>query len=98
MDICKSTVVFGALGTSKDNKGPGEDRWTQWRPTVELCSHPEFPVSRYELFHQPNHRELAEQVKADIEAKTETKVVLNPIDFKGDPWNFESVYVAFFDH
>ncbi|MGE0244010.1 MAG: RNA repair transcriptional activator RtcR family protein [Pyrinomonadaceae bacterium] len=90
-------VIFGALGTEKDDRGTDEDRWDLWRPTVDLCMNTDFPVSRYELFHQKEHSDLALRVKADIEERSKTKVRLHLVDFKGGPWNFESVYVAFFD-
>ncbi len=91
------TIIFGALGTQKDDRGIHEDRWDQWRPTVDLCMNADFPVSTYELFYQKEYSELALRVKADIEERSMTKVRLHLVDFKGGPWNFESVYVAFFD-
>jgi transcriptional regulatory protein RtcR len=91
------TVIFGALGTEKDNKGTAKDRWKNWRPTVDLCSHKNLPIARYELFYQAAYFDLAKQVKADIESRTATKVGLNLIDLGGNPWNFEKVYGAFFD-
>lgn len=93
----REKVVFGALGTKKDNRGADEKRWKEYRPTIAICTDPNFQVSRYEMFYQPDFRELAEHVKADIELKTDIDVRLTCVDFKEDPWSLEYVFLAFYD-
>lgn len=93
----KSTVVFGILGTEKDKRGKKKSESNKWRPTVDLCMHNDFPIDRYELFHQKQHVGLAEEVRTDIESKSGTKVLLHELDYNRDPWKFEYVYAAFFD-
>ncbi|MGE3468147.1 MAG: RNA repair transcriptional activator RtcR family protein [Pyrinomonadaceae bacterium] len=97
MKTKKDRIVFGALGTKKDDKGTAEKRWKEYRPTVAICTDPNFPVSRYEMFYQPDFGVLAQQVKADVELKSDTDVRLTCVDFNDDPWNLEYVYVAFYD-
>jgi transcriptional regulatory protein RtcR len=93
----RKRIVFGALGTEKDKRATGQEGLNKWRPTVDLCKHDDFPISRYELFYQKEFEVLARQVKEDIEAAGQTKVRLNKVDFKGNPWKLEHVYAAFFD-
>ena len=93
----KEIVVLGCLGPDKDAAEVEADRWEEWRPTVGLCMHEGFPVARYELIYQKTHKALAVQVAEDIEARSETKVRLHEIDLQKKPWDFETVYAAFFD-
>ncbi len=84
-------VVFGILGTMLDGFR-GDDRWLRWRPTVGLCQHEDFLVSRFELLHEPRDAELAQQVQADIEmVSPETTVHLHVLSLS-DPWDFDEVF------
>src|ERR1044072_1921843 len=65
MDKARKQVVIGILGTRLDS-GKNESRWNHWRPTVALCQHEELLVHRLELIHQPQERELAELLAADV--------------------------------
>jgi len=91
------TVVIGLLGTTLDAlKGRG-DRWQQWRPTVDLCRHPDFVVDRLELLLQKRFQNLADQVVRDIQSVSpETEVRCHYVELR-DPWDFEQVYGALHD-
>lgn len=93
-----NNVVFGILGRIDDkNKFSDEKRWTEWRPTVDLCRHKNLPVSRYELFYQPKDKKLAEFVAEDIKyISTKTKVNLHEIKIK-NPFSLEEVFSIFYD-
>lgn len=89
-------VVIGFLGTQLDG-GKGSGRWEKWRPTVSLVQHPDVVVHRLELLYTPRHRELGEQLKADIAGiSPETTVNLVQLDLQ-DPWDFGEVYATLFD-
>ena len=85
-------VVIGFLGTQLDM---GKRR--EWRPSVQLCVHPDFPVDRLELIHDQRHYHLACNVMAAIhKVSPETEVRLVRIDMK-DPWDFQEVYGRLYD-
>lgn len=85
-------VVIGFLGTQLDM---GKRR--EWRPSVQLCAHPGFPVDRLELIHDQRHYHLACNVMAAInKVSPETEVRLVRIDMK-DPWDFQEVYGRLYD-
>jgi transcriptional regulatory protein RtcR len=89
--------VIGWLGTRLDEPGSDDRKSTKWRPTVSLVRHDDFPVYRFELLHQPQHRELAEVVKSDIrKASPSTTVRLTSFDFD-EPRSFPKVYGALYD-
>ena len=82
--------VVGMLGTTLDSGG--QARWTRWRPTVSLCQQSDLVVGHFDLLFTRQHRELAEQVVADLAAVSpETQVDLWPVSLD-DPWDFEEVY------
>lgn len=85
-------VVIGFLGVQLD---AGKRRG--WRPSVQLCAHPEFPVDRVELLHDERFSRLAGHVAADIaRIAPGTEVLLRRMDL-ADPWDFQEVYGALFD-
>ncbi|WP_118134594.1 RNA repair transcriptional activator RtcR family protein [Oceanicella sp. SM1341] len=85
-------VVIGFLGTKLD---AGKRR--EWRPSVQLCTHPGFPVDRLELLHDRRHSRIAERVAADIATLSpETEVLPRRMEL-ADPWDFQEVYGALFD-
>lgn len=85
-------VVIGFLGTQLDM---GKRR--EWRPSVQLCAHPDFPVDRLELIHDKRHHHLACNVAAALaRISPETEVRLVNIDMK-DPWDFQEVYGKLYD-
>lgn len=93
----KNNVVFGILGRVDDDKGVGKKRWTEWRPTVDLCRHTNFPITRYELFYQLKDKKLAKFVAEDIkDISANTKVILHEIEIK-NPFNLEEVFNIFYD-
>lgn len=88
----KKTVVVGILGTTLDQGGKRQERWSRWRPTVAVCQHEDFLVDRFELFVPPKAAPLAEQVRADIASiSPDTEVRLHPFEL-ADPWDFGEVY------
>ena len=92
----KQQVVIGLLGSSLDS-GHGPDRWEKWRPTVSLCQHADFLVTRLELLYEPKFARLTEEVVADIgTCSPETQVRATEIAFE-DAWDFEQVYGALHD-
>jgi transcriptional regulatory protein RtcR len=85
-------VVIGFLGTQLDM---GKRR--EWRPSVQLCTHPGFPVDRLELIHDQRHYHLACTVAAAIaKVSPGTEVRLVRIDM-ADPWDFQEVYGKLYD-
>ncbi|MCU0828453.1 MAG: RNA repair transcriptional activator RtcR family protein [Tabrizicola sp.] len=85
-------VVIGFLGTQLDM---GKRR--EWRPSVQLCAHPDFPVDRLELIHDSRHFHLACNIVAAIaKISPETEVRLVNISMT-DPWDFQEVYGKLYD-
>jgi transcriptional regulatory protein RtcR len=92
----KPTVVIGLLGTTLDT-GASPDRWERWRPSVAICQHDHFSISRFELLRGTRYEPLARTVVQDIAAVSpETVVREHIVDFT-DPWDFEEVYAALHD-
>jgi len=92
----RKTVIIGSIGSVLD-AGFHSERWTKWRPTVSLCQQPGLPVARFELLHQPAHRDIARCVAADIQrVSPATRVNLIAQELE-DPWDFEEVYGALHD-
>ena len=94
----RKKVVISILGISKDAKGGHtEKRWSQWRPTVSVVMHKEFPVDRLELIYHPQHLSKALLVSEDIRAVSpDTEVSL--IEAVWDnPWDFAEIYNWFYE-
>jgi transcriptional regulatory protein RtcR len=88
-------VVLGVLGSTLDRGG--QDRWSQWRPSVDLCRHEDLLIHRFELISQARFRRLADEVMGDIRTVSpETEVRLHELALD-DPWDFEEVYGALHD-
>ncbi|GBR09267.1 sigma 54-interacting transcriptional regulator [Asaia siamensis] len=84
-------VVIGFLGTSLDQTR------RSWRPSLQLCSQPDFPLARFELLYDPQYRKLAMSLAQDIEAEspdTEMRLIEFPLD---NPWDFQEVYGKLYD-
>lgn len=85
-------VVIGFLGTQLDM---GKRR--EWRPSIQLCQHPGFPVDRLELIHDSRHYHLACTVAAAVgRVSPETEVRLVNLNM-ADPWDFQEVYGKLYD-
>ena len=90
------TVAIGFLGTQLDAPR-GSARWERWRPSVDLCRHPDLAIARFELFSERRFASLARQVTADIAtASPETELRVHELGLR-DPWDFEEVYGALHD-
>lgn len=96
-EMNKKNVVFGFLGNVLDQRGKGRKRWGRWRPTVDVCNHPELPVSRLELLYQACDQRLLTEIVQDIHTiAPQTEV--NPVEVQiRDPWDFEEVYTCLLD-
>jgi transcriptional regulatory protein RtcR len=94
--MARKHVVIGLVGSTLD-AGLNEKRWTRWRPTVAVCQQADFRVDRFELLQQPQTRQLAAQVTADIaQVSPNTEVRQHVLDL-ANPWDFSSVYAALDD-
>lgn len=94
----RKTVAIGFLGTVLDQGGRAPRRWQKWRPTISLCSQPDWSIDRLELLHSPDYERLANRVKDDLaRLSPHTEVRLTPVKI-GDPWDFEEVYAALHDY
>lgn len=88
----KTQIVIGWLGADLDKSGRSGERSTKWRPTLSLVQHPEFPIYRFELLHQPAHQSLAEEVRDEIKRLSpKTSVRLESVSLN-DPRSFPEVY------
>jgi len=93
----KRTVVISFLGTKLD-AGFGLKRWKRWRPTLSLFQ-PDGPgkIDQLELFTSSKHRDLAQQIQADI-GLLAPHVQVNAIDIEvANPWDFAEMYAALYD-
>jgi transcriptional regulatory protein RtcR len=87
-------VVIGLLGSVLDRGARGPKRWDKWRPTVDLCRHPDLLIDRLELVYQTGNRELADEVAGDIaHVSPETEVRLHQVSWD-DAWDFEEVFAG----
>ena len=85
-------VVIGFLGTQLDM-----GRRRAWRPSVQMCEHPHFPIDRLELIYDQRHFHLACNVAAAIgRTSPQTEVRLVQINMT-DPWDFQEVYGKLYD-
>ncbi|WP_371751622.1 RNA repair transcriptional activator RtcR [Snodgrassella alvi] len=93
----KKNIVFGFLGNVLDQRGKGKKRWTRWRPTIDICNHPEWPVYRLELIYHTQDSKLLEEIILDIKTiAPDTQVNPIPVQIQ-DPWDFEEVYTCLLD-
>jgi len=93
----KRTVVISFLGTKLD-AGFGIKRWKRWRPTLSLFQ-PGSPekIERLELFTSSKHRDLAQQVRADI-GLLAPQVKVNAVSMEVEnPWDFSEMYATLYD-
>ncbi len=96
MDMARKKVVIGLVGSTLDG-GLGEKRWTRWRPSVAICQQADFRVDRFELLHQPQTRQLAALVEADLaQVSPHTEVRRHQLAL-ADPWDFSQVYAELDD-
>ncbi|MCI0417248.1 RNA repair transcriptional activator RtcR [bacterium] len=92
----KRQVIIGLLGTTLDAR-KGAERWEKWRPSVAICQHEDFLVSRLELLYQKKFSSLVELVSEDLRlVSPETEVRTWNVEMQ-DPWDFEVVYGALHD-
>ncbi|MGE0151568.1 MAG: RNA repair transcriptional activator RtcR [Reyranellaceae bacterium] len=93
----KRTVLIGFLGSTLDAGKFNADRWAKWRPSVNICMHPDLRIDRFTLIHGRPHDRLAQFVADDIHhVSPETGIDLRRLDFH-DPWDFEEVYGKLLD-
>lgn len=88
----KQLVVFGFYGSILDQ--PGSKSRERWRPTLDLCRHPDLPVSRFELlFNTGQKRDVHSLVRDMTQASPNTVVNAREVVLS-DPWDFEVVFGA----
>lgn len=93
----KKNIVFSFLGNVLDQRGKGKKRWTRWRPTIDICNHPEWPIYRLELIYHTQDSKLLEDIILDIKTiAPDTQVNPIPVQIQ-DPWDFEEVYTCLLD-
>jgi transcriptional regulatory protein RtcR len=89
--MARRNVVIGLLGSTLD-AGVTEKRWNRWRPSVAVCQQADFRVDRFELLCQPQTRELAGLIQADIaQVSPDTELRQHVIEL-ANPWDFSEVY------
>lgn len=94
--MTRQTVVIGLLGTNLDSP-LGPSRWERWRPTVSICQHEDFLVSKLVILAERKFNKLVDVVTADIATVSpETRVERRQVHFR-DPWDFQDVYGALHD-
>ncbi|MEE2902000.1 MAG: RNA repair transcriptional activator RtcR family protein [Myxococcota bacterium] len=79
-------VVINILG-ERCTHGAKPQRWSQWRPTIAVCSQPEFIVHRLVLLHTEQQRKHLPTICADLKAvspETEVELVALPSHRTGD--------------
>lgn len=87
----KRNVVLSLVDPIWDSLDGG-GKASKWKPTLCLCSQPDFPVSRIELLAQESYADLARDVVERIrKASPDTEVNLTIRPF-ADIWDFEEVY------
>lgn len=92
----KKKVVFGFVGSRLDS-GKGPKRWERWRPSVAMCSFPDYRFDRVELWHDHRSTAIADVLRDDITSVSPgTEVNLRLVNLK-DPWDFEEVFGALHD-
>jgi transcriptional regulatory protein RtcR len=91
MPKSKSNIVLSLVDPIWDGQ-EGGGRTSKWKPTLSLCTQPDFPVSRIELLAQESYSDLARDVAEGIrKASPSTEVSLTIRPFV-DIWDFEEVY------
>jgi transcriptional regulatory protein RtcR len=92
----KPIVLISLLGPVLDNAKYAR-RWKRWRPSVNICSHPELEVDQYHLLFEKRYEPLAQTVMEDVAAiSPETKMLPHLLEFR-NAWDFEMVYTALLD-
>jgi transcriptional regulatory protein RtcR len=87
-----NSIVIGILGSRLDHGGLGKGRFGRWRPSISILMQPDFPVSRFELIHHHDEKQLAEITAEDMRAiSPNTEVYLHEVNY-ANPWDFEAVY------
>ena len=84
-------IVYTFLAVVLDQKK------NAWRPTIALATSPELRIDELHILWQSQHRELMEDIHAELkEAAPGVKVVLHAVTLN-DPWDFEEVYGKLYD-
>ncbi len=92
----RPTVLIGTIGSTLD-QGSDADRWSRWRPTVDLFRHEHLLIDRFEMLYQEQFKPIAEHLADDIRGVSpETVIKPHPIVLK-DAWDFEQVYGVLHD-
>ncbi len=89
-------VLLGYIGQRLD-AGRGQNRWNQWRPSIDLLRQPDIAFDRFEMFHDPQYAALVDQIAEDAAAVSPgTEVRRHPVKIE-DAWDLEEVFGALYD-
>lgn len=66
----KLATAIGIYGTTQDARDRGGGETQRWRPTLDLCTQPEFRVDRLELLHSKRYANPAKALAAEIERES----------------------------
>lgn len=96
MQSARKTVVFGLFAYRVDG-GVGEQRWSRWRPLLELCASPDITISKLYLFHRQENREDIEALRADIRMRAPHLNFIAQTD-AGVLKTFDDFYLVFYKY
>lgn len=96
MEAARKTMVFGLFAYRVDG-GTGKQRWSRWRPLLELCSLPDFPITTLHLFHRQEHKKDVETLRADIRMRTRDLTLISQTD-ACVPKTFDEYYLIFYNY
>jgi transcriptional regulatory protein RtcR len=102
----KKNIVFGFLGLTRDRTvhtdSPINEELGQWRPTLSIFSHPEFPVHYFHLIFPLNSEEfamprLAWEVLDEIRSISPDTILQSHVMDMNNPWDLREVYQWLWD-
>lgn len=96
MKPVRETVVFGLFAYRVDG-GMGEQRWSRWRPLLELCSSPDFSISKLYLFFRQENSDDAETLRSDIALRA-PHLDFIPLTDGDAPKTFDEYYLVFYKY
>lgn len=88
----KKKVIYGILGSRKDSAPGKVDRWTRWRPTIEICRQENLILDEYHLLYSRSEQSLMKVIVRDIELiSPKTQVIPHLMEIQ-DRWDFVEVF------
>lgn len=96
MNSFRKAVIFGFFAYRLDG-GTGAQRWLRWRPLLELCSLPDFPIDTLYLLYPIQFEKVVHTLKTDIQERSPHLNVIPLTDAKA-PKTFDEYYVIFYNY